>query len=170
MAVFHSAEALAVRARQIGKELQTVPAKNVPLAAQMVSHRIEAAASGLRIPRSHPRKLSARVQLMGREAARITPGQAGIWTWVEEGTGGHLITSKHGAGGRRTRVARWAGSESLGGDRRAVLNIPGIGYRRWAHHPGTGPIRPGTYERGATVGVTMARHLFDVDVKAALRG
>lgn len=69
----------------------------------------------------------------------------GPWPLIENNTRGRVIRSRHsvvrGSSGRgRLARAGFVGPLLPGqvqGNRRAVLNIPGIGYRRSARHPGT---------------------------------
>lgn len=75
----------------------------------------------------------------------------GPWQLIESDTSPHAITSRHGGSIRRKRQERasFIGPQFAGrgrnrrvvgrtsGGRRAVMFIPGVGYRRSALHPGT---------------------------------
>jgi hypothetical protein len=65
---------------------------------------------------------------------------------INNDTAGHVIRSAYSKGRRRKGFVGPTASGQFRGDARAVLNIPGIGFRRSARHPGTKG--KNTWERG----------------------
>jgi hypothetical protein len=66
----------------------------------------------------------------------------GPWQIIENDTGGRVIRSRYARGRRRKGfIGPVAAGQFKGGDR-AVLNIPGVGFRRSARHPGTKGKKP----------------------------
>jgi hypothetical protein len=61
----------------------------------------------------------------------------GPWPLIENNTTGRVIRPKRVAGASRRGFVGPVAPGQFSGSRRAVLNIPGIGYRRSARHPGT---------------------------------
>lgn len=88
---------------------------------------------------------------------------------IERNTAGRVIRSRHGGRGRPRRG--FIGPVGTSGGQRAVLNIPGIGYRRSARHPGTRGQHP--WEKGRkrsepVIRKVMRTTVFDI-VKGAAR-
>ena len=95
-------------------------------------------------------------------------------------TPGHIVSSAYlkGSGRRGTsrkgigRVGQMQGpglfGTTLRGDRRAVLNIPGIGYRRTARHPGTRS--KGTWEDGRKAAEPVMRRTIEEGVFRLMGG
>jgi hypothetical protein len=92
-------------------------------------------------------RLGARVQRsrVGKAytASRSVSGEpAGFWRIINDGSGAHLIAGRYRSNGRR-RSARAASSQfgrnadSFNG---SPINIPGIGWRQYAVHPGHGSV------------------------------
>lgn len=77
------------------------------------------------------------------EASRVVAGTPpGFWRIIEEGSSPHLIAGRYRSTGRR-RGARAATNQFLRGDSFAgssPINIPGIGWRQNAVHPGHGSV------------------------------
>lgn len=123
----------------------------------------------LRGGRMKGRRLGARYDLTGtatEPTATVRAMPPHLWKWKSEGTKPHIITSKHGGGSRKSRAKDVTVAGLLGalsgsrqptgwsrGGRRAVLNVPGIGYRRYVRHPGT----PGDQSWDEVVQVVLRR-------------
>lgn len=105
-------------------------------------------------PKKYP--LEAKVS-RGRKATRINAAlgasasvegtPAGFWRIVEDGSNQHFISGRYRQSGSRFgRVARQrAFTRTVLGDNEAFnqgtpINIPGVGWRQYAHHPGHGSI------------------------------
>jgi hypothetical protein len=73
---------------------------------------------------------------------KFRPTPTGLSQLVEGGSNasGWFEGSKHAGGSRKGREKRFLQGGATGGGRRAVLNIPGIGFRRFVIHPKIGPI------------------------------
>lgn len=130
-----------------------LPETLVKRAGDIVAHEVKQKAAHLRIPRTKPAKLGAQVDLQGRSGvasarAVVTPAPRGLWAIAEEGASAHVITSKYAGGSRKSRANRFLQGDSIGGGPRAVLNIPGIGYRKFAAIPKTRGGGKGTWEGG----------------------
>lgn len=145
---------LAEKFRRVANDMQhRLPEIVVKQAADIVAREVKQKANGIRIPRNRPAKLSAKVDLQARSGtagarATVSPAPRGLWTILEEGAGTHVITSKYAGGSRKSRANRFLQGDQIGGDRRAVVNIPGIGYRRFAVIPKTRGGGRGTWEAG----------------------
>lgn len=99
----------------------------------------------VRIPRKKPVKWGGKVQLLNggdKPQAKFTPSPRGMASLVEQGShaSGWFEGSRHSGSSRKGRESRFLKGKATGGDNRAVLNIPGIGYRRFVVHPRVGPI------------------------------
>ncbi len=102
--------------------------------------------------------LSGRIErgkLDGRytESVSVAGNPPGFWRIIEEGSSSHLIAGRYRDNGRR-RGARAATNQFLRGDSFAgssPINIPGIGWRQNAVHPGHGSVgRPWRKSMDAT--------------------
>jgi hypothetical protein len=99
----------------------------------------------IKIPRKKPVKWGGQVTVLnGGVATRVKfrPTPTGLSQLVEGGSNasGWFEGSKHSGGSRRSRETKFLRGDATGGGRRAVLNIPGIGFRRFVVHPKIGPI------------------------------
>lgn len=89
-------------------------------------------------------KVGVRYDIRGGEVPWSKIKATGPLHLLERDTGGRVIRSAYLRGAGRKYSGQKAPIQGPGlmgrnfrGDRRAVLNIPGIGYRRSARHPGT---------------------------------
>lgn len=94
----------------------------------------------------------------------------GPWPLIENNTSGRVVRSRHAKGsGRRGLIGPAAPGQFKGGGR-AVLNIPGVGFRRSARHPGTTGKK--TFAKGRAASIAPATALIKKRsteiVKAAL--
>lgn len=153
MTTFHSASQLAAKFERVGRDMERLPEILVRRAGEIVAREVRQKAQRVRIPRSKPARLGAKVDLRDRSGtasarATVSPVPRGLWTILEEGAGSHVVTSKYAGGSRASRARRFEAGDPIGGGRRAVINIPGIGYRRYAVIPKTRPGGKGTWEAG----------------------
>jgi hypothetical protein len=97
---------------------------------------------------------------------------------VNNDTAGRVVTSAY-LRGRGRRSYRSRAGETVGqmqgpglvgtglvGDRRAVLNIPGVGFRRSARHPGTKGKR--TWQRGEQAALPQVRKIMSSTMRAVV--
>lgn len=153
MTTFKSAAQLVAKFDRVSADMGRLPEKLVARAGEIVAREIRQKASGTRIPRKKPAKLGAKVALQGRSgtagaSATITPAPRGLWTIAEEGAASHVVTSKFAGGSRKSRAARFAAGDPIGGGIRAVVAIPGVGFRRFAVIPKTRGGGKGNWEGG----------------------
>lgn len=112
------------------------------------------------------------------DSATIRPKPVGAWSIREFGAKPHVITPRGGHGGgkslgsrKRRALGHRLGNRIGAGDRRAVLNIPGIGYRKFVNHPGSHP-RPvwdRTIRVAQPVATAVMRGVFVAAVEKAFR-
>ena len=96
-----------------------------------------AAGADMRLSGMKGRKLDVGYQSHGTKATVFARGP---WGLTEFGAGPHIISSRRGGGSRRsrsTRLSAFGPSIGRGGRVRGAINIPGIGWRLYARHPGT---------------------------------
>lgn len=153
MTAFHSAAQVKAKFDRVALDMHQLPEILVKRAGDIVAREIKQKASGTRIPRSKPAKLGAKVDLQGRlgtasASATITPAPRGLWAIAEEGANAHVITSKYAGGSRKSRANRFLQGDQIGGGPRAVINIPGIGYRKFAVIPKTRGGGKGNWDGG----------------------
>lgn len=150
MGTFKSAAQVAAKFQRVSGDMQRLPEILVRKAGDIVAREIKQDTAHLRFPRAKPVHLTAKVEVTeGRNAkAVVRPTQRGLWTILEEGAGGHLVSSKYAGGSVKSRGRRFASGDAFGGGPRAVINIPGIGFRKYAVIPKTRPGAPGTWEGG----------------------
>lgn len=79
-------------------------------------------------------KVGARYDVSNRQ---VTIKATGPMPLIANDTAGRVIRSAYAKGRRRKGFVGPTFGGQFKGDRRAVLNIPGIGYRRSVRHPGT---------------------------------
>lgn len=169
MGTFQSASQVVAKFNQVSNDMQRLPEKLVKQAGDIVAREIRQKASSKRLPRSRPAKLGARVDVTDRAGssgafATVTPAPRGLWTILEEGASSHVITSKYAGGSRKSRTNRFLSGDPIGGGPRAVLNIPGIGYRRFAVIPKTGPGGKGTWEAGVRNAFVPVQRATGIDI------
>jgi hypothetical protein len=94
---------------------------------------------GRRKGRAGNRKIGARYDLdrTGAGKHRATIRATGPVHFVANPMSGHVIRSAYAKGRRVRGFVGPTAAGQFGGGRRAVLRIPGIGYRRSVRHPGT---------------------------------
>lgn len=89
---------------------------------------------------------------------------------VERDTDGHVIRSAYSKGKRRKGFVGPATAGQFSGGRNAAVNIPGVGFRRSARHPGTTgqhPWRKGTVKAAPVIRKTMSGRTATIIKKAA---
>lgn len=89
---------------------------------------------------------------------------------VEWGTSGHVIRSAYSKGKRRKGFVGPTTAGQFSGGSNAVINIPGVGFRRSARHPGTTgqhPWRKGTVKAAPVIRKTMSGRTASIIKKAA---
>lgn len=114
---------------------------------------------GRRRGRAGNARIGVRVRNLG-DLAEVTA--TGPLPLIDRDVPGHVIRSSYvrgayrssRAGGQRTGQIFGPAAPTIRGDRRAVLNIPGVGFRRSARHPGTRG--KDTWSRGLRVGLPAA--------------
>lgn len=110
---------------------------------------------GRRRGRAGGARLGVRVRIQGNSAEVLASGPLPL---IDRNVPGHVIRSAYVRGAYRTTRT---GGQILGpaaptirGDRRAVIAIPGVGFRRSARHPGTRG--KDTWDRGKRLGLPAA--------------
>lgn len=96
-----------------------------------------AAGGDARLSGMKGRKLDVGYKTHGLSAVVFARGP---WGLTEFGARPHIISSRRGGGSRRSRGTRLSAagpSIGRGGRVRGAINIPGIGWRLYARHPGT---------------------------------
>jgi hypothetical protein len=101
--------------------------------------------NSLKFPRRKPVRWGGTVTILtggDKPQGKFRPTPTGLSQLVEGGSNasGWFEGSKHAGGSRKGREKRFLQGGATGGGRRAVLNIPGIGFRRFVIHPKIGPI------------------------------
>lgn len=89
---------------------------------------------------------------------------------VERNTAGHVIRSAYSKGKRRKGFVGPASAGQFTGGRNAAVNIPGVGFRRSARHPGTTgqhPWRKGATKAAPVIRKTMSSRTASIVKKAA---
>lgn len=89
---------------------------------------------------------------------------------VERNTSGHVIRSAYSKGKSRKGFVGPTRAGQFSGGSNAVINIPGIGFRRSARHPGTTgqhPWRKGTVKAAPVIRKAMAGRTASIIKKAA---
>jgi hypothetical protein len=140
-----SATELAARMRRMG-EILPPGEEDMVKALGDLAKKTYRQVNHVRIPRSKkPVKWGGQITLLNggeRPSVKFRPTPTGMSQLVEGGSVARswFEGSKHGGGSRKGRESRFLRGDATRGGRRAVLNIPGIGYRRFVVHPGIGPI------------------------------
>lgn len=169
MSTFHSAAQLIAKFERVSRDMRQLPEKLVEKAGNVVAREVRQKANHVRIPRNRPAKLGASVDLRGRSgtagaSATVSPVPRGLWTILEEGANAHVITSRYAGGSRKSRANRFAVGDSIGGGPRAVINIPGVGYRKYAVIPKTRPGGKGTWEAGVRNSFRPVQEATGIDI------
>lgn len=169
MSVFHSAAQVKAKFDRVGRDMHQLPEILVKRAGDIVAREVKQKANHVRIPRNKPAKLGAKVDLQARSgtasaSATVSPNPRGLWTILEEGAGSHVVTSKYAGGSRKSRANRFMQGDQIGGGARAVLNIPGIGYRKFAVIPKTRGGGKGTWEAGVRNSFAPVQKATGIDI------
>lgn len=169
MSTFHSAAQLAAKMDRVARDMHRLPEIVVDKAAYIVAREVRRKADRVRIPRNRPTKLGAKVDLQARSgtasaSATVSAAPRGLWAILEEGAGSHVITSKYAGGSRTSRTRRFEAGDPIGGGRRAVINIPGVGYRKYAVIPKTRPGGKGTWEAGVRNSFRPVQEATGIDI------
>lgn len=169
MSTFRSAAQLVAKFDRVSRDLHHLPELLVGKAGNIVAREIRQKAGRTRIPRNKPSKLGAKVDVQGRSgtasaSALITPVPRGLWAIAEEGANAHVITSKYAGGSRKSRANRFMQGDPIGGGPRAVINIPGVGYRKFAVIPKTRPGGKGNWEGGIRNAFRPVREQTGIDI------
>lgn len=112
-------------------------------AKQIIEAQMTAATGDRRLSGRNNARIGVQYKVFDRRVTVANVRAFGPAHLIERPTAAHAITSKHAGGSRRSRGGRAVGALLGGsatgfrGGRRSVLNIPGIGYRKYAFHPGT---------------------------------
>lgn len=169
MSTFHSAAQLVAKFERVSRDMHRLPEILVEKAGNIVAREIKHKAGRTRIPRSKPAKLGAKVDVQARSgtasaSAMVTPVPRGLWAIAEEGANAHVVTSKYAGGSRKSRANRFMQGDSIGGGPRAVINIPGIGYRKYAVIPKTRGGGKGNWEAGVRNSFGPVRDMTGIDI------
>lgn len=78
----------------------------------------------------------------------------GPWPLIESNVSGHVIRSRYVAGARRRGFVGPVAPGQFRGGRRAVMHIPGIGFRAAVRHPGTRGKH--TFRKGSEAAIVVA--------------
>lgn len=141
------------RIEAIGRASQAAAVKSVRKAAEAAEAKQEdelrrdsggdLVLSGTARRGGRARKVGATIRIVDRNKTSVTAEirAVGSVPLIANDTVGHVIRSAYARGAYRTTRS---GGQVFGpaapavtGGRRAVLNIPGVGFRRFARHPGT---------------------------------
>lgn len=140
----HTTAELAQRFSRMSDEMRTAVEQTVVELGQVAKTTYQQE-NRIKIPRKKPVRWGGKVTLLNRgerTQAKFRPSPTGMSQLVEGGSNasGWFEGSKHSGGSRKSRESRFLRGDATGGGRKAVLNIPGIGFRRFVLHPKIGPI------------------------------
>lgn len=140
----HSSAELARRLGRMSDEMKTAVEKTARSLGEEAKSTYQQE-NRIKIPRKKPTRWGGTVTLLTggeRTQVKFRPSPTGLSQLVEGGSNasGWFEGSKHAGGSRRGRETKFLRGDATGGGRRAVLNIPGIGFRRFVIHPKIGPI------------------------------
>lgn len=118
-----------------------------------------------------PKRINVTVRASGTGNRTVAIVKAtGPWPLIDRDTPGHVIRSAYVTGAYRGSRGRGQifgpAAPAITGGRRAVLNIPGVGFRRSARHPGTKG--KGTWQKGKGPGMRAADVEVERETKMAL--
>lgn len=167
------------RTARLAAELAAMPRRGVErgsleMKKAVISERDKAVGSDGRMSGvgRNGASLNARYDIRAaRGGATSIVRATGPWQLIERRTVPHLILSRYAGGSRRSR-ARLAEVSIINTGRarlrrRGAINIPGIGWRAYARHPGTPGKRP--FAKGVNAGEPRALAVMRADAVDAVR-